>query len=205
MGFDESIQIIWQQLDSGTVLVSDATMALLVILRGRTTSFAPTLSPTDVFFEEAIEALNKELLGYEKIEWNLNSGYRRCQIRTARSINDTINYIPNPIADAAFHMMWGSQQVEAFLSGVIDLSVLQSGDRELLGREIALLEESNPLFHSETGVEDIWAVFTGSELLRLYMQLKEAVIGVCEALHAQAISEIFVSAPQASTSNTVSL
>ncbi len=192
MRFDQAIQAIEHKLNAGTLLVSDAIVALLTILRDRKGSNAQTFATRDSFYEEAADALNKELLGYEKIEWDLSTGFRRCNIRTAKMVGSVVNYIPNPLLDSAFTMMWGAQQVEAFLAEVIDLSVFESGNQELIEREIRLLENKNPLFHTETAVEDIWVIFTGPELLRLYLQLKSAVSGVCEALFAHERRETFV-------------
>ncbi|MBI2811190.1 MAG: hypothetical protein HYX67_10225 [Candidatus Melainabacteria bacterium] len=192
MRFDQAIQTVEHKLNSGTLLVSDATIALLKILRDRQGSNTSTFAARDSFYEEAADALNKELLGYEMIEWDLSTGFRRCNIRTAKMVDGVINYIPNPLLDSALTMVWGSQQVEAFLAEVMDLSVFESGNRELIEREIRLLESKNPLFHTESGVEDLWVIFTGPELLRLYLQLKAAVSGVCEALFAYETRETFV-------------
>ncbi len=197
--FDQAIQKIEQDLRAGSMLVSDATMALLAVLRGRTGSNAVTFATRDSFYLEAADALNKELLGYEKVEWDLNTGFRRCNIRTAQMVNQALNYVPNALPDSAFTMLWGSQQVEAYLAEIMDLSVFQSGNQELIERETCLLESKNPLFHTETGVADIWVVFTGPELLRLYLQLKCAISGVCEALCAHERIEDFVTTPQISS------
>ncbi len=195
--FERAIQKIERELNAGTMLVSDATMALLAVLRGRTGSNALTFATRDSFYVEAADALNKELLGYESVEWDLSTGFRRCNIRTAKMLDRKLEYVPNPLPDSAFTLMWGSQQVEAFLAEVMDLSVFQSGNLELIERESRLLESRNPLFHTDTGVEDIWVIFTGPELLRLYLQLKSAVSGVCEALCTHERSDSFVNAREA--------
>ncbi|MBS1956060.1 MAG: hypothetical protein JST89_17885 [Cyanobacteria bacterium SZAS-4] len=191
--FDQAIQKIDHELSASTMLVSDATVALMAVIRGRTGSNSSTFAARDTFYMEASDALNKELLGYENVEWDLSTGYRRCQIRAAKMVDTNLEYIPNPLPDSAFTMMWGSQQVEAYLAEIMDLSVLRSGNQELIEREARLLESRNPLFHTETGVDGIWVVFTGPELLRLYLQLKSAIIGVCEAMRAYQRNSEFIS------------
>lgn len=203
--FDNAIHKIEQELSAGTMLVSYATMALLAALRERTGSNAATFATRSSFYEEASDALNKELLGYENVEWDLSTGFRGCHIRTARIVGNLLEYIPNPLPQSSFTLMWGSQQVEAYLAEVMDLSVFQSGNRELLEREAGLLESKNPLFHTETGVEEIWVIFSGAELLRLYLQLKAAISGVCAALRAHESSNNFVAPAQIPTGSLSSL
>lgn len=190
MRFDESVQSVKQKLKANTMLVSNATLAILTALRTRSGSNSATFIKNDCFYDGAVDALNKELLGYEKSEWSSDIKFRRCNIRTAQIIDNTIHYIPNPLSDTCFHMLWGSQQVEAFLSEVMDLTVFESGNQELIDQEISRLETEKPLFHTETGVANVWAVFTGEEMLRLYLQLNAAVMGVCDAIAGYESSEI---------------
>lgn len=189
MRFEESVREIETKLNAGTVLASDATLLLLALLRSRQTNFAPdsrspnsNVSIAESFYAEAEMTLSQELLGYEAVLWDPRSGYRRCNFRTAKIVDERVIYIGNELPSTSFHMMWGSRQVEAFLAEIMNLGAFESGDSDVLQAALAEVEDNNPLFHTETGIQNVWAIFTGAELARLYLQLKAAILSCCRMI-----------------------
>lgn len=195
MSFAESVQTIEDRLKASSLLVSDATVMLLVLLRSRKQA-APLVGASTSFYDQLEQALTRELLGYETVHIDRTSNFRRCNIRTARLVDGHIVYIPNPVSEHALYLVWGSQEVEALLAQVLDLSALESGDQNLMAKEIERLEAKNPAFHTETGFPDVWATFDGMELLRLYTQLKSALIEVCKQLLELERQAAYVIPPQ---------
>ncbi len=194
MSFAEAVQKIEGRLKASTVLVSDATVMLLLLLRSRKLS-APH-GDSSCFYDQIEQSLSRELLGYEQTQLDTTTKFRRCNIRTARLVEGVIVYIPNPVSEHALYLVWGSPEVEALLAEVLDLSALNSGDQDLIARETERLESKNPAFHTETGFPEIWATFDSVELLRLYNQLKSALIQVCKQLLELEMQAAFVVAPQ---------
>lgn len=195
MSFAECVQTIESRIKANSLLVSDATVMLLHLLRSRKQA-SPLIGASSTFYDQLEQALTKELLGYEPGQMDVTSNYRSCNIRTARLIDNVIVYIPNPVSTHKLYLMWGSQEVESLLAEVMDLKVFQSGDEKLIAREIEQLEAKNPMFHTETGFPDIWATFDGVELLRLYGQLKSALVRVCKQLLELERQAAFVIPPQ---------
>jgi len=196
MSFEEAIQSIERRLSTSTVLVSDATIILLTLLRSRKNS--ASLGNLASLYDEAVQSLTKELLGYEAGELDATNEFRTCHTRIARVINDTVVYLPEPPVLRIVHMLWGSQQVEASLADVLDLNTLASGNQELISREIKLLSARNPLYYTESGVKDIWIIFNGMELLRLYFELHSMLLNVCNVLLEHERRDQFVTTPQIS-------
>lgn len=193
MSFEESIQTIERRLRTSSLLVSDATVMLLVLLRARKESIPRDLSP---FYDQLEGSLTRELLGYETGQMDTTSTFRRCNIRTARIVDGIIVYIPNTVSQCTLYMVWGSQEVEALLAEILDLRSFQSGDQNLIDQEIERLEATSPAFHTESGFPEVWATFDGLELLRLYMQLRSVLIQVCKELLELERQAVFVASPQ---------
>lgn len=204
MSFAECVQSIERRLVSNSLLVSDATVRLLHLLRSRKLA-TPLVGASSSFYEQLEQALTKELLGYEPGQIDTLSNFRSCNIRTARLVDGVIVYIPNPVSEHKLYLVWGSQEVESLLAEVMDLGVFASGDAELIADEIARLEATNPAFHTETGFPDIWATFDGAELLRLYRQLRSALIDVCKQLLELERQAAFVVPPQVTTAIQITL
>lgn len=204
LSFVSSVQSLLRGLNSNSILVSDATISLLSLARKQAMQ-STTFGSTTEFFSALAEALSAELLGYANPDWDLETSYRRCKVRTAKMVANELVFVPNTLGDCSLVMMYGSQQVEAMLADIMDLSVFKSGQQQKVDSAIEQLMEHDCFFHTESGVDDTWVVFTGSEVARLYMQLKSTIIDFCELLIERESSGNFVPNPNfAQTGITIS-
>ena len=106
----------------------------------------------DRFYEVAVEFLNAELLGYDQIVWGQFTNYRKCHIRTAKVVDNSLIYVSNSLPNDNFIMMYGSQQVESLLGEIIDLTIFQSGNQTKIDIETERLANEKFPFHTESGV-----------------------------------------------------
>jgi hypothetical protein len=179
----DAIRLIDESLSSRTILVSDAIVSLSKLIIKRTANESLLSATHTGFFAQAGASLNKELLGYEKPDWNLDVPYRQCKAEIVRKINsaDSVSY--TPLRTEYFIAVWGAQQIESYLSEVMDISVLTTGSDELIAHEVNRLAQTNYIIYTESGISsDLWLRFSIMEIVAIYLQIHAVISELCKVL-----------------------
>ncbi|MBS1954497.1 MAG: hypothetical protein JST89_09930 [Cyanobacteria bacterium SZAS-4] len=177
-----AIKLIDESLSSHTILVSDAIIALSKLVNKIASDDA--LSPSEtVYFIDAAGSLNKELLGYEHPDWNLESPYRKCDAEIVRKVTDGESSSYKFLSTECFVAVWGAQQIEAHLSEVMNMGVFTTGDDELIVNEVNALSKTNYVLYTESGISsDLWLRFSIMEMVRIYFEIKAVMGEMCRVL-----------------------
>ncbi len=178
----DAIRLIEESLSSHTILVSDAIIALSKLVKKIATDAALSSSEA-AYFVQAASSLNKELLGYDQPDWNLESPYRQCNADIVRKVIDKDSSSYKFLSTQCFIAVWGAQQIEAHLFEVMDMGVFTTGDDELIVKEINALSQTNYILYSESGISgDLWLRFSIMEMVRIYFEIKEVMGEMCRVL-----------------------
>lgn len=174
--------MIDDSLSSHTILVSDAIIALSKLVNKIAEDDSLSASES-TYFVEAAASLNKELLGYDQPNWNLESPYRQCKAEIVRKVITTDSSSYKFLSTQCFIAVWGAQQIEAHLSEVMDMGVFTQGNDELILREINTLSQTNYILCSESGISsDLWLRFSIMEMVRIYFEIKTVMSEMCKVL-----------------------
>ncbi len=178
----EAIRLIDDSLSSHTILVSDAIIALSKLVNKIAADESFSRAET-AYFVDAAASLNKELLGYEKPDWNLESPYRKCEADIVRQIIGVQSNSYKFLSKQCFVAVWGAQQIEAHLSELMDMNVFTTGNDELIVKEINALSQTNYILYSESGISsDLWLRFSIMEMVRIYFEIKTVMSEICKVL-----------------------
>lgn len=179
----KSLRLIDEALSADKILVSDAIVAISNSVHKIATSEKLADATAIAYFFEAAASLNKELLGYDEPDWNLDSPYRQCRAEIVRKIVDSDSTSYKPLSTQYFVAVWGAQQIEAHLSEIMDINVFTSGSEELMATEVNKLRQTNNILYCESGISsDLWLRFSIMEMVRVYFEIKSVMSEICKVL-----------------------
>ncbi len=182
-----ALQILSESLSSNNILASDAIVSACKLLNKRIADQSNLSSQYTNYFTRTIASLNKELLGYDAPDWDLNGPYRRLEALIVRATPGSDPDEFKPLRAHEFIAVWGAQQLETFLSDVMDISVLKSGSDSSIEEEIVRLAGMNYAIYTESGISsDLWLKFNVLEMVRLYFEIQQVLIRLIR-LMAQAL------------------
>ena len=179
----DAIRLIDESLSSRTILVSDAIVSLSKLIIKRAANESLLSASYTGFFAQAAASLNKELLGYDKPDWNLDTPYRQCKAEIVRKINSAESISYKLLKTEYFVAVWGAQQIESHLAEVLDISVFTTGSNELIANEVKRLAQTNYVVYSESGISsDLWLRFSIMEMVQIYFQIQAVISELCKVL-----------------------
>lgn len=172
-----ALEILSESLALNNILVSDAIVSTCKLLNKRLADQSRLSSPYTSYFNRTLASLNKELLGYDAPDWDLNGPYRRCEALIVRAIPCANPDDFKPLRSHEFVAVWGAQQLEAFLAEMMDISVLNSGSDSRIEEEIVRLAGMSFVIYTESGISsDLWLKFSVMEMVRLYFEIQQVLI-----------------------------
>lgn len=178
-----AIRAIKERLQQNKLCTSDAITELLPMLRERAASESLVSVRNNSLCADILTVLHCELIGYDQPKWALSGPYRRCRAETF--IKDNNNRFKAELMqkNCCFIAVWGTQQIESFLSDIIDIEIFRCGRQELIDHYVNAVIQKNLTFITESDVDpDVGLRVQVFELIRIYFEIQRIVCKLCDLL-----------------------